>query len=491
MTTVNTNIASLIAHHGLLRANTDLSTRLERLSTGLRINRASDDPTGLAKSDRLGAEIRGLSAAIDGAERGSTMIAAIDSQLAAVAEQLESIKTLVAEQGDASLLPPEDRQVEIDAAIDAIERIANTAEFGGRRLLDGSLDYVVSPWDTTRVAQLRVHQADLAAGTLSLSLKVTNAAERATLFAAANAGSFAGTTLNEPVTLELAGPKGVQTVSFAANTTMATMVTTINQFRDQTGIEAAVSVNNGVTVLDFHSVEYGSNQLIAVRRVGSLGNNWVTVGQVGAGPTDQDTGLDPRGTINGMPFVASGLHVFFAGAAVNLSAVLTENYATNTGLPAETLVVLRGGATFQVGPGSTSNDRISFGVPGALPARLGYSIGAGGVPFLLSMLRTGGPIAVGSGDPNDAVRVVESALSEISATRSRLGAIDQSHFQGAIGGLQSALEAASAGQSALRDTDVAEETAAMIRSQILSQTSISVLGAAGSSAEALLRLLQR
>ncbi len=75
MSRINTNVSSLVAQNSLNRATTDLGTRLERLSTGLRINRGSDDPSGLIASERLRSEIRATDQAVDNAERASNVIA--------------------------------------------------------------------------------------------------------------------------------------------------------------------------------------------------------------------------------------------------------------------------------------------------------------------------------------------------------------------------------------------------------------------------------
>ena len=74
MARINTNIPSMIAQANLARSSDDLATRLQRLSTGLRINRGADDPAGLIVSERLRSELRGLEQAIDNSERAASVI---------------------------------------------------------------------------------------------------------------------------------------------------------------------------------------------------------------------------------------------------------------------------------------------------------------------------------------------------------------------------------------------------------------------------------
>ena len=97
MARINTNVTSLIAQNNLGRTNGDLAVRLQRLSTGLRINRGADDPAGLIVSERLRSEMKGIGQAIDNSERASSVIATAEGYLAEVADLLNSIKSLVVE----------------------------------------------------------------------------------------------------------------------------------------------------------------------------------------------------------------------------------------------------------------------------------------------------------------------------------------------------------------------------------------------------------
>ncbi len=142
MARINTNVPSLIAQSNLARSSGDLSTRLQRLATGLRINRGADDPAGLIVSERLRSEIKGIGQAIDNSERASSVIATTEGYLAEVADLLNSIKSLVvnsANTGGVSQEEIEANQLEIDSAIESITRISNTASFAGLQLLNGSL----------------------------------------------------------------------------------------------------------------------------------------------------------------------------------------------------------------------------------------------------------------------------------------------------------------------------------------------------------------
>ena len=125
MARINTNVPSLIAQNNLGRTNGDLSVRLQRLSTGLRINRGADDPAGLIVSERLRSEMKGIDQAIDNSERASSVIATAEGYLAEVADLLNSVKGLVVEAantGGVSREEIEANQLQIDSAIDSMKK---------------------------------------------------------------------------------------------------------------------------------------------------------------------------------------------------------------------------------------------------------------------------------------------------------------------------------------------------------------------------------
>jgi len=108
MARINTNVSSLISQSNLSRSNADMGVRLQRLATGLRINRGADDPAGLIVSERLRSEMKGLTQAISNSERASSVIATAEGALAEVAELLNSIKSLVVQSANSGALSTSD-----------------------------------------------------------------------------------------------------------------------------------------------------------------------------------------------------------------------------------------------------------------------------------------------------------------------------------------------------------------------------------------------
>src|SRR5688572_23898145 len=147
MARINTNVASLTAQRGLARTQKQLSSTLQRLSSGLRINRGADDPAGLIASEGLRSEMAGINQGIDNSTRASNVIATAEGALSEVAALLLNIKSLAVQAANTGAFSDEEiraNQLQVDSAIDSITRISNTTTFAGLKLLNGNLDYLTS-----------------------------------------------------------------------------------------------------------------------------------------------------------------------------------------------------------------------------------------------------------------------------------------------------------------------------------------------------------
>ncbi len=182
MTRINTNVSSLIAQKNLARSNDSLGLALTRLSTGLRINTGKDDPAGLIASEALRSDIISVERAITNSQRANQLIATADSALGQVSSLLNDIRGLVTEAANTGALSPEQiaaNQLQIDSSLEAIDRISQITQFQGRRLLDGSLDFI-SSGAPSQVKNLQIDQANLGtAGSISVSVKIGSAATQA------------------------------------------------------------------------------------------------------------------------------------------------------------------------------------------------------------------------------------------------------------------------------------------------------------------------
>lgn len=202
MTRINTNVSSLTAQNRLNRTNNDLQTSLTRLSTGLRINSGKDDPAGLIASESLRSDITSINKALSNTQRANQIIGTADSALGQVSSLLNDIRGLVTEAANKGALSDDEiaaNQLQVDSSLEAINRIAQTTTFQGRRLLDGSLDFQVAQGTGySTVKDLQIDSANLGAtGSVAVSIEIASAATQALVTAdipAAGASAKASTT---------------------------------------------------------------------------------------------------------------------------------------------------------------------------------------------------------------------------------------------------------------------------------------------------------
>jgi flagellin len=191
MTRINTNVNSLVAQNRLGTSNKSLQSALTRLSTGLRINKGSDDPAGLIASESLRSEITSLGKAISNTNRASQIISTADSALGEVSNLLNEVRGLVVEAANTGGLSAEEvaaNQLQIDSSLEAINRIAQTTTFQGRKLLDGSLDFKSTASTVPSLTDIDIDQANLGAtGQIDVEVLISSAAEQGEILAGVGA----------------------------------------------------------------------------------------------------------------------------------------------------------------------------------------------------------------------------------------------------------------------------------------------------------------
>src|SRR5262245_44346269 len=247
MSRINTNIPSLRAINELSHNNSDLTLRLQRLSSGLRINGGADDPAGLIASESLRSELRGLQGAIDNSSRAINVIGTADAALGEVSSLLLEIKGLInksANEGALSETEIQANQLQVDSLLESINRIANTTQFNGKKLLNGELGYTVSNQDQTAIQRLQLFGARIPFGTtLDVNVNVTQSAQTAHIGIGfgGTSGLSAGGTLSagNNVTLVVRGTLGTETFAFNGGTAQSSIVDTVNSFTALTGVSAS------------------------------------------------------------------------------------------------------------------------------------------------------------------------------------------------------------------------------------------------------------
>jgi len=515
MTRINTNIPSMIAQQRLNRSGLDLQVRLERLSTGLRINRGKDDPAGLIISERLGTDIASISQAIKNGERASSVIATTEGSLSEITDLLNSIKALAVEAANTGALSDEEReanQLQIDSAIQSITRISNTASFGGLKLLDGSLDYLTSGIVSTEISNARITSASfISSSTINVDVDVLASAQKGNLYLTGDnsgAGTGDGTILSQ-TTIQIRGPEGVRELVLQSGQTFSSVRDAINGLTAVTGVEASLVGADSTSGLVFSSTEYGSNAFVSIERVDNAASGnfqlqkldgdaaipataallWASGSLV---DTDYDEGKDVSALINGILATGKGLEVSINSPTLGMELLLSESFAIDPSITASTFDITGGGALFQLGPDINALQQTNIGVQSTAAENLGGTLVNGGLEFL-SSLSTGNANSLDSAASRnnfDALQdIIDSSIDEVSIQRGRLGAFERNVLDTNRRSLQSAFENLTASRSLIRDADFAAESSELTRVQILQSAGTSVLALANQQSQQVLQLL--
>jgi flagellin len=252
---INTNVISLNAQRNLNSSQNSLATTLQRLSSGLRINSAKDDAAGLAISERMTSQIRGLNQAARNANDGISMSQTAEGALGEIGNNLQRIRELAVQSRNASNSASDRAALnnEVQQAIAEIDRVASTTAFNGIKLLDGtftnqSFQVGANVGETIDISSLVYAQSSAMGSTTSTSANVTGIA--ATAFTAITAGDL---TINGTSVGAVAA--GGDDITQGANIAAA-----INTVTNTTGVTATADAATGAVSLTNLS---GTNTVIA------------------------------------------------------------------------------------------------------------------------------------------------------------------------------------------------------------------------------------
>src|SRR5438477_9023902 len=217
MSRINTNVSSLIARRVLRRNNDQLSTSLERLSTGLKINTGADNPAGLIASENLRAEKSGITQAIDNAGRASNIVGTAEGGLSEVSGLLTQLQSLVSQTANSGGLSAEEKdanQLQVDSILSTINRISQSTAFQGKKLLNGNFAYTTSGINSTQFDDVQINSARVTAGgSVNVVVQVTTSAQNGEI-------TYTNGALTSGVTLEIGGTAGTEQLSFGSGTSI-------------------------------------------------------------------------------------------------------------------------------------------------------------------------------------------------------------------------------------------------------------------------------
>lgn len=443
---INTNVNALNAYRNLTGTQGSMTTSLERLSSGLRINRAADDAAGLAISEKLRAQVNGLNQAQANAQDGVSLIQTAEGALNETHAILQRMRTL-AVQASSDTNTKDDRaaiQLEIDALTKEISDTTDRTQFNGMKLLDGNF--------TNKALQIGANQQQ----TMSLSIDAMDTT-------GLGIGTTGASKLNAAKGFEFSA--GDVTVSgklptgnfkLALNsTTSQTEIQTLSGERvgslGGTATDSVLVFDNGSTI----SLKGATDKVAAADDTFSLSGQ--TVALTGAVPSAAKLEFVS-------PNIKAGVYTIPTGAAAG--SAITDDKGNVVGQLKDT-------KTVEFTDGSKIVSNIDF-TAGALTITDGA--GASKVD-LTSRLN-----AVSSLD------AIDKAIGVVSSQRAKLGAL-QNRLDHTVKNLGVSAENLAASESRIRDTDMAKEMTNFTRSQILQQAGVSMLAQANQSSQSVLKLL--
>lgn len=518
MSRINTNVQSMVAQRVLGQNNYSLNTSLTRLSTGLRINRGKDDPAGLVASENLRSELRAANAAISNSERAEQVVSIADGALTEVSGLLTELQGLITSTANGAGLSSSEKeanQLQINSILETIDRIAAATNFQGTKLLNGNFGFQTDGVSAV-VEDFSIRGAKFEGTELGVNVIVTQSAQQGQLYLNIGGASLDLDTTSAPsasFVIEVAGSLGSRELSFSSGTSAATIAATINSFTDVTGVTASASTS-GVSL---KSVEYGSAEYTSVKVLSDGGltdevsgtgiftfesddANTVDTGSgvdfdsTAAGQGIRDKGQDVGATINGLVATSKGRTISVNSDFIDVKLTLSASEGTGanaiTAGAIDAFDITGGGADFQLASQVNIAGKVSIGIDDVAVRKLGqYTDSETTTRYNLDDLGSGKGLNVVDGDLSLAQKVVSAAIEEVSTLRGRLGAFQKNTIGATIRSLNVAVENTAAAESAIRDTDFATETAALTRSQILVQSSATILSLANQQPQTALQLL--
>lgn len=508
---INTNLSSVSALRNLRVVDRSQAKSLERLSTGQRINQASDDPSGLVISERLRAQVGSLNQSIRNAEDASNLIGTAESALQEISDLLSGLResaVFAANDGASSSDQIAAEQAAVDSALTAIDQISRTTRFGTKGLLNGESDFQLQQGNDqfARVELTSVNFAGAAQQTFAFSVAAGDNAQRAEVrFSTGGAGAK---------TIRVSGNQGSADITLASGATGTQAAAVINSFRDVTGTFASSSA----TGVQLFSSDFGSDQFVRVDVLDGTVNNVqfkddsfaLASAPAGSGSTPNlaegtsiiDSGRDVTVRINGVEANGQGNVVrvnngFIAGELEfrqdDGQAVAANQSNGNSAAFSRSIVLENSGVQFQLN--ANTGDSVNIGIRNMASSNLGErgqaergnSVTVDAEGFLNS-LKTGGGNDLFSNADN-AIRVIDTAIDQVSRQRAFLGGLQAFTIDSNISSLEVAVENISATESTIRDLDFAEESANFTRTQILFQAATAVLANANLVPQSALTLL--
>ena len=509
---VRTNTMSTNAYRQLGMNNSAVTKSLEKLSSGYRINRAGDDASGLAISEKMKAQINGLEQASSNSQDGISLIQTAEGATTEIHNMLNRMVTLATKSANGTIQDEVDRdaiQAEVDALNEEITRIAKSTNFNGIDLLNGNLSGAAV---TTKAGADEVTSGGAEASFTSKLTAFTAFAENDTIQIGGNTYTVKNTPAgaNEVATADLndldkfgAWAASKLTSSEADGWTVTydaandNLVYTANKKAAQSGTAPTITptgtgkvtvgaaqvtapgedptvdsaATGAVTTLDFAN-KTGSDLLGTTLKVGSTTYEYVKTGDA---PADGNTAIEiaADSTADEIATAIAGV-VTEAGYTVAASTSKVTITNDTTGAASEAVAVSQSaGLKLQVGDTNADFNHVKVSVDNLTAEGLG-----------INSLDVSSQSAAGN-----AIDTIKNAINKVSTNRANLGAL-QNRLEYTINNLDTTNENMTAANSRIRDTDMAKEMMNYTKMNILTQAAQAMLAQANQQPQSILQLLQ-
>ena len=448
---VQHNLTAMNANRMLGVTTSAQAKSTEKLSSGYKINRAADDAAGLSISEKMRKQIRGLSQASSNAQDGISCVQTAEGALTEVHSMLQRMNERAVQAGNGTMSEDDRQNIqdEIDQLTSEIDRVSETTKFNETYLLKGN-GTETRQKEVAATAMTATYKTPV---TSTVALTATNAPT--TWYAKGSATALTADQILERLEVDANGnvaiKDGMEMYSEAANTT------------DQYGAQTKDKIVALTTVKQSYGV--ASTALYADAQ-----------GTTAVKDEDLKNYFNEDGTVK------QSLYKKTTGANATFKEIGAEqiaNYVTVTAAKDKTTVEYEAVKdlvlSFQVGADTTANNKISV----SMQSMSAESIGVKGISV------TGDD----STNADAAVDTIGEAIKKVSSQRSALGAV-QNRLEHTIANLDNIVENTTAAESAIRDTDMAEEMVAYSKNSILTQAGQSMLAQANQSNQVVLSLLQ-
>lgn len=460
---INRNMSAVITNNQLLRTERRLSASMERLSSGFKINKAGDNPAGMAISNKMKAQIDALDQAESNASDGESVLRIADGALNEVSSILQRIRELSvqAANGTNSYSDRQSAQDEIDKLTEEVDRISSDTEYNTKALLDGSSDVRVYSKQTDRMDI----SDSVRAGIYEFSVDIP--AETASYTIPAPSGTAAGTIHINGVQAEYI--QGMSEEEFYE---------VLRTSAEQAGCVATRT--NGSYKIE--SAEYGSRQELTLQvteelaaDLGISGNPAAQRSEDGGGYIITEKGTDAEITLNTNNGFAKTATVNADGARIKITDIggFSMDFMLRNNEMEDVKIEVTDIGAMSIQIGANQYQDMDVRIPEVSSKSL-----------YLDKVN----VTVVNG-PENAMNTLDEAITKLNDVRSRIGAFTN-RLEYASNSLAETKEDMTSAYSGILDTDMAEEMTEYTQQNVLEQATVSVLAQANDLPEKVLSLLQ-